>query len=85
MIGLFLIHSSILIDTPPYHIDKNSKGERILIHIKEDTSSKEIKAKLLDENCESLFVEIKIRKKSFACNLLQNNISSHLTVIGKAR
>ena len=44
----------------PYRFDKNSSGEGILLHIREDILSKLILTKM---TIEGIFVEINLRKK----------------------
>ena len=52
----------------PYRFDKNSSGEGILLHIREDIPSKLILTKM---TIEGIFVEINLRKKVASLLLIQ--------------
>ena len=42
----------------PYRLDRNRKGRRVIIYIREDIPSKVIDEHNLSENIEGLFVEV---------------------------
>ena len=57
----------------PIILTENSKGEGILLYIREHIPSKIIILKSLDESFESLFVEIKTQNKKLSFNVFSKS------------
>ena len=51
--------------TKPYRVDRNCDGGGILIYVRKDIPSKELKKHNFTKNIEALFVEINLRKNKF--------------------
>ena len=48
----------------PYRLDRTCKGGSLLLYVKDDTPSKQIKSKFIEEEAfEGFFVEVNLRKK----------------------
>ena len=51
--------------TKPYRFDRNCHGGGVLIYVRKDIPSKELKKHNFSKNIEALFVEINLRKSKF--------------------
>ena len=61
LIGQFYTHGY----SAPYRFDRTSHGGGILLYIREDIPSKILKFEPVQNNFESFFVEINLRKKKW--------------------
>ena len=73
----------------PYRLDRTCKGGGLLLYVRDDLPSKQIKLKFIEnEAFEGFFVEINLRRKKWlrccSYNPDKNKILSHLHVISKA-
>ena len=73
----------------PYRFDRTCKGGGLLLYVRDDIPSKQIKLKfIVNEASEGFSVEINLRKKKWllccSYNLDKNKILPHLHVISKA-
>ena len=74
--------------SPPYRFNRDENGGGLLIYIRSDIPSKELKNNLLPKNIEGLFIEINLRNKKWLLfggyNPKKENISNFLFHIGKS-
>ena len=72
--------------SPPYRLDRSSKGGGILVYVRSDIPSKELKFIPIPKCMECVYFEINLYKKWFLANFYnpsKNLIDSQLTLLGK--
>ena len=73
--------------SPPFRLDRDKHGGGVMVYIREDIPSRELKLHSFSPNVEGIFVEINLRSKRWLLfagyNNHKVNISSYLDQLGK--
>ena len=73
--------------TPPYRLDRTSRGGGILLYVRSDIPSKELKYISIPNNNECMFIEINLHKKKWLIcsfyNPSKNQIKNQLSFLSK--
>ena len=71
----------------PFRLDRNKFGGGIIVYVREDIVSKELKSHPQDINIEGIFIEINLRSRRWLLfagyNNLKSNISNYLYKLGQ--
>ena len=71
----------------PFRLDRNINGGGIMIYIRDDIASKELKSQSTTTNLEGIFIEINLRNKKWLLfggyNHTKTNITNYLSKLGR--